>query len=69
MGNATDARQAVFELFQDLEGFSLDDYKPLAGTDEGMKGMGRDPFSEATPIDPQNQRPTWTELRSIWGFN
>ena len=28
--NASAAREAVFELFQDLDGFSLDDYKPLA---------------------------------------
>ena len=30
MSNATEARKVVFELFQDLEGFSLDDYRPFA---------------------------------------
>ena len=30
MANASEARQVVFELFQDLEGFSLDDYRPFA---------------------------------------
>ena len=30
LGNATEARKVVFELFQDLEGFRLEDYKPFA---------------------------------------
>ncbi|MEA3277972.1 MAG: helicase, partial [Pseudomonadota bacterium] len=30
MSNAREARKVVFELFQDLDRFSLDDYKPLA---------------------------------------
>lgn len=30
MANAADARTAVFELFQDLDGFSLEDYEPLS---------------------------------------
>lgn len=33
MSNATEARQVVFQLFQDLDGFSLDDYEPLADID------------------------------------
>ena len=33
MTNATEARQVVFELFQDLDGFSLDDYAPLSDID------------------------------------
>ncbi len=32
MANAADARTAVYELFQDLEGFSLQDYEPLSHT-------------------------------------
>jgi superfamily II DNA/RNA helicase len=28
LSNASEARKVVFELFQDLDGFSLDDYKP-----------------------------------------
>jgi len=30
MDNATVAREAVFELFQDLDGFSLEEYQPLS---------------------------------------
>jgi len=30
LANASEARKVVFELFQDLEGFSLDDYRPFA---------------------------------------
>ncbi|MFC1336565.1 MAG: hypothetical protein G8D91_18015 [gamma proteobacterium symbiont of Clathrolucina costata] len=36
MDNASSAKDAVFELFQDLDRFSLDDYAPLADTSEGM---------------------------------
>lgn len=34
MSNAREARKVVFELFQDLDRFSLDDYKPLADIEE-----------------------------------
>lgn len=37
MNNALEARKVVFELFQELEGFSLDDYKPLADIESGLK--------------------------------
>ena len=36
LSNAAEARTAVYELFQDLDGFSLDDYEPLADTSAGM---------------------------------
>jgi SNF2 family DNA or RNA helicase len=36
--NARTARQVVWELFQDLEGFRLDDYKQM---DDGGEGMAR----------------------------
>jgi superfamily II DNA or RNA helicase len=36
LSNASEARQVVFELFQDLEGFSLDDYKPFADVSGGL---------------------------------
>ena len=36
LSNAAEARQVVFELFQDLEGFSLDDYKPFADVSGGL---------------------------------
>ncbi len=37
MDNASAAEDAVFELFQDLDGFSLDDYAPLSDTSTGMQ--------------------------------
>ncbi len=39
MENASAAREAVFELFQDLDGFSLEDYKPLAEKDEDRNDL------------------------------
>jgi superfamily II DNA or RNA helicase len=36
VSNAAEARQVVFELFQDLDGFSLDDYQPFSDVSEGM---------------------------------
>ncbi|NEX15485.1 MAG: helicase [Halochromatium sp.] len=36
MSNARDARKVVFELFQDLDRFSLDDYKPLADIEDSQ---------------------------------
>ena len=37
MDNASAAEDAVFELFQDLDSFSLDDYAPLSDTSSGMQ--------------------------------
>jgi superfamily II DNA or RNA helicase len=37
MSNANEARKVVYELFQDLDRFSLDDYKPLADVDAGKR--------------------------------
>ena len=36
VSNANEARQVVFELFQDLDRFTLDDYQPLSNVTEGM---------------------------------
>ena len=36
LSNANEARQVVFNLFQDLEGFSLDDYKPFSDLKPGL---------------------------------
>lgn len=36
LSNAREAREVVFDLFQDLEGFSLDDYKPFSDVSSGM---------------------------------
>ncbi len=35
--NAEEAREVVFDLFQDLEGFSLDEYRPLADISNDMQ--------------------------------
>jgi len=39
VSNASEARQVVFELFQDLDRFSLEDYQPLADVEEGMSRL------------------------------
>jgi hypothetical protein len=36
LANSREAREVVFDLFQDLEGFSLDDYQPFSDISEGM---------------------------------
>jgi len=41
LSNASEARSVVFELFQDLDGFSLDDYQPFSDTSEGMNEILR----------------------------
>lgn len=41
MENATVAREAVFELFQDLDGFSLEDYKPLSENESDRDDLVR----------------------------
>jgi SNF2 family DNA or RNA helicase len=41
MSNAVEARKVVFELFQDLEGFRLDDYKAMGNPEEGMGALVR----------------------------
>ena len=37
VSNANEARQVVFELFQDLDRFTLDEYQPLSNVAEGMR--------------------------------
>lgn len=39
LANASEARKVVFELFQDLEGFSLEDYQPFSDTSEPMQRL------------------------------
>lgn len=36
LSNSREARQVVFDLFQDLNGFSLDDYKPFSDVSSGL---------------------------------
>jgi hypothetical protein len=39
MSNAVEARKVVFELFQELDGFRLDDYKAMGNPDEGTGAL------------------------------
>ncbi len=41
MSNAVEARKVVFELFQDLDGFRLDDYKAMGDPEEAMDALVR----------------------------
>lgn len=41
MSNASQAQAVVFELFQDLGGFNLDEYKPLSDTSAGVGALER----------------------------
>ncbi len=39
LSNSREARQVVFDLFQDMEGFSLDDYKPFSDVSSSMERL------------------------------
>ena len=39
LSNSREARQVVFDLFQDLEGFSLDDYDPFSDVSSSMNRL------------------------------
>ncbi|MFY9510300.1 MAG: SNF2-related protein [Rubrivivax sp.] len=39
LSNSREAREVVFDLFQDLDGFSLDEYKPLADVSSMMERL------------------------------
>jgi superfamily II DNA or RNA helicase len=41
LSNSREARQVVFDLFQDLEGFSLDDYKPFSDVSTSLDRLVR----------------------------
>ncbi|MEY9722101.1 SNF2 family DNA or RNA helicase [Sinorhizobium fredii] len=41
LSNAREAREVVFDLFQDLDGFSLDDYRPYSDVSSGMDRLVR----------------------------
>lgn len=53
VSNASEARQVVFELFQDLDRFSLEDYQPLADVEEGMSRLVSF-MREAAALDGSN---------------
>ncbi|MES2841233.1 MAG: SNF2-related protein [Pseudomonadota bacterium] len=39
LSNSREARQVVFDLFQDLNGFSLDEYKPFSDVSQGLNRL------------------------------
>lgn len=51
LSNSREARQVVFDLFQDLEGFSLDDYKPFSDVSSSLDRLVR--FLAAAVTDRQ----------------
>lgn len=53
LSNAREAREVVFDLFQDLEGFSLDDYQPFSDVSSSMDRLVR--FMSAAVTDRQQR--------------
>lgn len=53
LSNSREARQVVFDLFQDLQGFSLDDYKPFADVSSSLDRLVR--FFAAAVADSQQK--------------
>jgi len=53
LSNSREAREVVFDLFQDLEGFSLDDYKPFSDVSSSLERLVR--FMSAAVIDRHQQ--------------
>lgn len=51
LSNSREAREVVFDLFQDLEGFSLDDYKPFSDVSSSLDRLVR--FLSAAIADRQ----------------
>ncbi len=49
LSNSREARQVVFDLFQDLDGFSLDDYKPFSDVSSSLDRLVR--FFAAAVVD------------------
>lgn len=53
LSNSREARQVVFDLFQDLDGFSLDDYKPFSDVSSSLNRLVR--FLSAAVVDRQQR--------------
>ena len=53
LSNSREARQVVFDLFQDLDGFSLDDYKPFSDVSSSLNRLVR--FMSAAVADRQQR--------------
>ncbi|MCZ2340445.1 MAG: DEAD/DEAH box helicase family protein [Bacteroidales bacterium] len=66
VSNANEARQVVFELFQDLDRFTLDEYQPLSNVTEGM-GRIIDFMQEAVEQDGKCWQKTGDHAFNIEG--
>ncbi len=53
LSNSREARQVVFDLFQDLAGFSLDDYKPFSDVSSSLDRLVR--FMSAAATERQQK--------------
>lgn len=53
LSNSQEARQVVFDLFQDLDGFSLDDYKPFSDVSSSLDRLVR--FMSAAVAEHQQR--------------
>jgi superfamily II DNA or RNA helicase len=53
LSNSREARQVVFDLFQDLQGFSLDDYKPFSDVSSSLQRLVH--FMSAAVADRQQK--------------
>ncbi|MFB8922798.1 SNF2-related protein [Xanthomonas arboricola pv. juglandis] len=53
LSNSREARQVVFDLFQDLDGFSLDDYQPFSDVSSSLDRLVR--FLSAAVADRQQK--------------
>src|SRR3954452_25603060 len=53
LANSKEARQVVFDLFQALDGFSLDDYKPFSDVSSSLDRLLR--FMSAAVVDRQER--------------
>lgn len=53
LSNSREARQVVFDLFQDLDGFSLDDYKPYSDVSSSLERLVQ--FLSAAVSERQNR--------------
>ena len=53
LSNSREARQVVFDLFQDLDGFSLDDYKPFSDVSSSLDRLVQ--FLSAAAVEHQQR--------------
>lgn len=53
LSNSREARQVVYDLFQDLDGFSLDEYKPFSDVSSSLDRLVR--FLSAAILDRKQQ--------------